>query len=155
MTEPRELTGEEARTMFLDHIKALVSYWSFVDDRPCLGKMNGLVFSILAALDGASGGLPAFAVKPAPHPVDKEYHRELGKNWWPEESVDISGSLHDSWQDARWHINPVRDIIRERDEAIELWKAEAMSGSGLRQELQEVREENERLKEALSEVTDD
>ena len=31
-----------------------------------------------------------------PHPDDKEYHKSIGKNYYPTD-VDISGNLHDKY----------------------------------------------------------
>lgn len=109
MTEPREMTTEEVQNRFLDHIWTVLEYWLHEQRQPDMrGKMQGLAFSILAALDGVSGGLPGFIVAPLPHEDDKEYLRSQGKNWFPEnhtieDSVraDIAGNLHDKWYQRR------------------------------------------------------
>jgi hypothetical protein len=91
--EPRAFTPEEVRTKLLDHIHALVRYWNNVD-RDTEGKLSGLAFSILSALDGCSMDLPAFLVTPQPHPDDKKYRQGEGRNWYPEDMPDL-GMLHE------------------------------------------------------------
>jgi hypothetical protein len=91
---PREYTAEETRDMLLAHIHRMVDYWHkesrVTDTRE---KLSGLAFSILVALDGDAASLPGFVVSPAPHPTDKDYHREQGENWFPT-GVDL-GVLHE------------------------------------------------------------
>jgi len=95
MSEPREYTPEEVRTMFLDYIRGLVKYWAREDRVPDVKeKLEGLAFSILVTLDGESGGLPCFDVVPCPHESDKEYHRDNGENWFPS-GVPLPGALHE------------------------------------------------------------
>lgn len=98
---PRELTAEECTKALLDHFEHIAKYWAkqagSVEDR-----MYGLVFSILTALDGDSMGLPKWLVVPDPHPSDREFHREEGENWWPENHhVVVKGGskdpLHELW----------------------------------------------------------
>lgn len=96
----REKTEEEVRDEFLNHIRGLVVYWNKVDDRDCEEKLSGLAFSILAALDGCSGGLCGFIVAPSPHEDDKQYHIDEGRNYYAENynsdvKCDIAGGLHD------------------------------------------------------------
>jgi len=101
---PREYTAAECRQMFLDQVRAYVYYWARpetkVDPEPgrpeVYARVSGMAFSLLNILDGTSG-LPAFLVCPSPHPDDKEYDREQGDNWWPENSEieeKARGSLH-------------------------------------------------------------
>jgi hypothetical protein len=96
----REKTEEEVRNEFLNHIRHLVKYWNTIDDRPSEEKLNGLAFSILAALDGGAGGLCGFIVAPNTHEDDKQYHIDEGRNYYPENhnsdvKCDIAGSLHE------------------------------------------------------------
>jgi len=99
----RAYTTEEVRTMFLEHIAAIVHWW----DRETRAttsreKLEGLAFSIMCALDGCSVGLPAFAIIPLPASEDKSYCIENDENWFPEitelsdvEKNDIGGGLHE------------------------------------------------------------
>lgn len=68
---------------FLEHIKGTVEYWSALPGKTDYEKCNGVAFSILATLDGYSGAMPTFSIRP----FDEE-----GK-----EGPDIVGSLHDQY----------------------------------------------------------
>ena len=91
---PREYTAEETRDMLLKKIHALVDYWHretrVTDTRE---KLSGLAFSICSALDGGHMGLPGFVVLTNPHPTDKDYAKEQGRNWFPA-GADL-GVLHE------------------------------------------------------------
>jgi hypothetical protein len=98
MSEPRELTGDEVREEFLSHVRAMVRYWATQPEgegcRTVQDRCEGVAFSILCALDGCAGELPAFTVTPAPHPSDQAYHQKQGENWYPS-AGDIAGGLHE------------------------------------------------------------
>ena len=96
----REYTEEEVRSRFLTHCWHIVNEWNVYEDGDCRKKISGAVFSVLAALDGSSIGIPAFIVAPQPCPGDKEDYRSLGEGWYPENHElnvkgDIGGSLHE------------------------------------------------------------
>lgn len=96
----RELTTEECREYLLDHIRTMCEYWNEVEERDTLGRLQGLAFSILAALDGCSINIPQFLIIPNPHPDDKQFRQELGENWYPEppeniEEASLPGLLHE------------------------------------------------------------
>lgn len=97
-TNPRELTSEEVRNNLLDHFWAMVDYWNeegrVADTRE---KLAGLAFSMLVVIDGESADLPAFLLAASPQPNDRLFRQGRGKNWYPEEAVNISGRLHDEW----------------------------------------------------------
>ena len=96
-TEPRAYTPDEVQGMLLDHIWNLIDYWNDLDtERDRRERMSGLAFSILSMLDGCSMGLPGFLVTPIPHSSDKEYHRDEGQNWFPEDKPDL-GMLHEAF----------------------------------------------------------
>ncbi len=102
MSKSREKTAEEIKAEFLNHIRYLVKYWNDAPDRDCEGKLNGLAFSILGAIDGVTVGLPGFILAPLVHEDDKEYDIERGNDYYPENhdsdvKCDISGDLHDSF----------------------------------------------------------
>jgi len=91
---PRPYTPEEVRDLLLDHVRNLVSYWEREARAPdAHAKLEGLAFSILAALDGCAN-LPAFLVTPVPHETDRAYHEDEGSNWYPEDRPDL-GPLHE------------------------------------------------------------
>lgn len=94
-----EKTTEQVRNEFLSHVEWLVKYWDDVE-KDKTKAMEGLAFSIMAALDGVSMSLPSFIVAPLPHPDDKEYHIEEDEDYYPENHEveikgDITGSLHE------------------------------------------------------------
>lgn len=100
MTTPRAMTEEEVRTVFLDHIARMVDYWEHEPRADTLrDRLEGVAFSILAALDGGAMTLPGFRVYPNPHKSDKAYNRKKGRNWYPND-VDIAGGLHEHWYEA-------------------------------------------------------
>ncbi len=92
---PRELTPEEIRDNLLDHVWAMIGWWE-TESRAASprDKLEGLAFSILAALDGSAADLPAFKVTPIPHPEDKAYNQSEGDDWYPEDQPDL-GTLHE------------------------------------------------------------
>jgi hypothetical protein len=93
--KPRPMTSDEARDALLDAIWDSVEYWEKESRaKDARAKLEGIAFSILAALDGSRVGLPAFHVSPSPHPTDREYFSGEGQNWFPEDKPDI-GPLHE------------------------------------------------------------
>src|SRR4051812_9013106 len=104
----RQLTEEEVRLKLLQHIWGMIDYWK-KDDRTLsvAGKLEGLAFSILVALDGGAGELPRFLVAASPHADDEAFHREEGTDWFPPltlaahtEVTDIAGCLHEEFHDV-------------------------------------------------------
>ena len=99
----RELTTDEVRDRFLDHVRGLIEYWSTVElngDDSVEHRVSGVVHSLLVTLDGGSLGLPGFIVAPCPHQSDKQYYIDEGENWYPENhesqvNADIGGYLHE------------------------------------------------------------
>lgn len=83
MSEPRAWTEEEARNKFLDYVWTMIRYWEKEDRTPDVsGKLEGLAFSILSAIDGESSVLRGFRLTVSPHPDDEQYHRGNGDNWY-------------------------------------------------------------------------
>jgi len=98
MTEPREWTQEEIREQFIKYVWSVIEQWhnsTRVDD---FGKLTGVAFSILTAIDGGAE-LPSFVLAPRPHETDKQFHIDEGENWYPEDWVDIGGGLHEIFHD--------------------------------------------------------
>lgn len=100
MAEPREYTEEEIREQFLENIRAYVRYWDKLPDKSTKERLEGLAFSILAVIDGSTAELPAFVLAPFPHEEDKEFRRNRGENWYPENhqasvKADIARGLHE------------------------------------------------------------
>ena len=95
---PRAYTPEEARELFFRHLDGLARYWANETRGPTeLGRMEGLVFSILVMFDGCTMGMPAMDIHLSPHPNDQEYHRKNGENWFEPGQVINDCSLHDEW----------------------------------------------------------
>ena len=101
-TLPKEKKMEEVREDFLNHVRDMVEYWGDAPNKTEKEKLNGLAFSIMAALDGCSVDIPGFIVAPLPHETAKQHHIENGKDYYPENhnsavNCDISGELHDHY----------------------------------------------------------
>lgn len=109
MGKSRQLTEKEVREKFLRYLIDIAIYWDKVEGKTSLEKINGAIFSTLAALDGESADLPAFIVAPYPNPTDKEYCKGNDENWYPENNdtkviCDIGGSLHDNFNRMRQNL---------------------------------------------------
>jgi len=97
MAKPREMTLEECRKKFLEHLDGIAKYCAEESHVPTvLDKIHLAIFSVLVAIDGESG-MPPFELRPMPHEDDREFCRKNGENWWPSK-VDIS----DGELDSRW-----------------------------------------------------
>lgn len=59
-------------------------------------KLDGLAFSILSALDGATMDLPAYCLMPVTSKEEIEECKASGKDYY-EENTDIAGSLHENF----------------------------------------------------------
>ena len=83
-------------------MELLIRYWETVEDKPFPhnnfeakpktpgDRLEGLAFSFLSMLDGACMDVPAFTLYPDPHPEDKQFHKDEGSNWWPEEKDGVT-----------------------------------------------------------------
>jgi len=95
----RQMTKEECQLLFLNVLNGICEYWSSLKNKTIEEKVRGAVFSVLVALDGENGELPAFCVEPQPHPDDKQYDQDNNRNWWSplegERPNDIAGNLHE------------------------------------------------------------
>lgn len=95
--EPRTYTAEEAREHVLGHMHVLVKYWAKLPDKSMADRLDGLAFSFLTMIDGATG-LPAMDLVLRPHHNDEEFHREEDENWYQDGQV-VNGNvcLHELW----------------------------------------------------------
>lgn len=75
---------EHIEKEFLAYVRSRISYWDARPNHSTCEKLEGLAFSILAALDGSAGALPAFIVAP----------RSLNEGI--EVRGDIAGGLHEA-----------------------------------------------------------
>lgn len=97
MSEPRAFTEEELRDIILQHIRGLVKYWARLPAEMTLEeRCDGVAFSILTMLDGATVGIPSIDLVFRPHPSDKAFHIEEGENWI-EPGTTISDVLHERY----------------------------------------------------------
>lgn len=88
MTDPRALTTEEARELFLKAVRGCISYWSAQKGMPAEDRCEGVAFSILNLIDGTSGQYPvALDLVARPHPSDQKYLEEQGDNWHEDGTV--------------------------------------------------------------------
>ena len=97
-SKPVAYATEEARDMYLSHMRMLVDYWS----KESYGKtererMEGLVFSILVMLDGGSSSLPAVDISLSPHESDKEFLTSIGEKHFEDGMIINDCQLHDLW----------------------------------------------------------
>lgn len=104
--KPRELKEDEVRKNFLSHLKNVATYWDKVEGRTTLEKIEGAIFSTLVLLDGEAADLPSFIVAPLPNENDMEFHKNRGKNWYPQNhnskvNCDIAGSLHEMFHEIK------------------------------------------------------
>jgi hypothetical protein len=108
--EARAYTPDEMRQILLLYFRTMVRYWATIKISPeDLAKMNesdieyrlsGLVFSMLNVFDGTANGLPAFDIRPVPHPDDQADAVQNGRNWF--ECVTINDCmLHDEWHKTK------------------------------------------------------
>lgn len=102
----KEKTIEEIRQEFLKYVAESCRSWNDVEGKDTLGKLEGLAFSILVAIDGESCAVPGFILAPHPHPEDKEYNQKRCQDWYPENhesniKADIAGNLHHEFNKFR------------------------------------------------------
>lgn len=98
MNKPRAYTPEECREMLLKHFKTISNYWKQEHNNGHKDAFSGLVFSILASLDGDSIEIPAFDIKAHPHPDDRKYCISEGENYWKTGTdVTCGYPLHEFW----------------------------------------------------------
>lgn len=103
--KPRVLTRDEAREKMLLHFWNLVDYWDSIPDKTVDGfggyyihdrrsRLDGLMHSMLSALDGSTLSIPGMEIKPLVSTDDIVYYKSNGENWFPPDK-DLGGSLHE------------------------------------------------------------
>jgi hypothetical protein len=92
----RPWTQKEVQEKFIRHMWDLVNWWANETRKPTAReKLEGLLHSFLATLDGDSGDLPAYTIIPDPHPSDKNYHIDQEENYYqPFELPDGTITVH-------------------------------------------------------------
>lgn len=85
---------DEMRDDLLKHISTLVKYWATVKDPAgaekggeTLARLDGLAFSILTTLDGSSGPVTGYVVRPRVEVDDEEII----------DGPDVAGTLHEHY----------------------------------------------------------
>lgn len=104
---PRAYTPDECRDVLVKGIRTLARYWAELEEvdpatgrrHTVLDRCEGVAFSILSTLDGC-GTTPHINLIMDPHPDDKEYHINLGENYFEPGTV-INGSLHEVFYPRR------------------------------------------------------
>lgn len=100
---PEQYTLEECRQRFLEHVWHMIDFWDKEGRGDTHHKLEGLAFSILAAIDGSACAVPGFVLAPAPHPLDKLYNIKHGQKYYPKAPTvecDIAGELHELFHDV-------------------------------------------------------
>src|SRR5229473_1786268 len=94
---PREMTPEECRTAFLDYLEFMVNYWDNLAHKSRREAIEGVVFSVLVAIDGEASGIPSLELLTSPHEDHRMDCESQGEDWWPT-FLDLSdGELHSRW----------------------------------------------------------
>lgn len=102
MTELTAYTADEVRDMLLQHLVHIARYWANLPDvdkatgrtHTVQDRCEGVLFSVLSTLDGASMNLPGFDLHAMPHPEDKAFLLAEGERWIEPGTV-ISDTLHE------------------------------------------------------------
>ncbi len=113
-----ELTEKQVRDQLLEHFWDIITHWEKSDGAPTTrDKLAGVVFSVLAALDGSSINIPRFIVAPSPHEEDKGYRTERGEDYFPENNdfevvCNLGGSLHEHWHNRGRELGHIKSEPR-------------------------------------------
>jgi len=95
MSKPRAKSADEVQLEVLQHMHAMAVYWAGLPDKTPLERTTGVVFSILAMIDGVAA-TPALTLSVLTDPTDKAYHKQRGENWYENGmSINDNVMLHD------------------------------------------------------------
>lgn len=97
MPEPRAYTAEETRDKFLKTLASIAEYWGGLKDQSPMDAVNGVVFSMLALIDGSNMGFPGLRLYPETADEDEAYHRGLGENYYDRQTLVNDAPLHELW----------------------------------------------------------
>ena len=75
----------------------IAKYWAELPSKTPQERCDGLAFSILNIIDGNTMKLPSMDINLAPHPEDREYHIELGENWYEPGMLVNDCQLHEHY----------------------------------------------------------
>lgn len=91
MRKAKKITRDEARYLLLKHLAGLVDYWEKESRAETVReRMEGLLFSVLAALDGSAVGLPGYKIIPIAD--DNQWLKDNGVDYYAAE--DIGSGMH-------------------------------------------------------------
>ena len=78
----KEITKENARTIFLENVRVIARYWATTrDGGDVANRCDGVAFSILSLIDGCSS-MPSMDIVLRPHPDDMEFCKSEGMDWY-------------------------------------------------------------------------
>jgi hypothetical protein len=98
MTVPRAYSPDECRQIIINQWRAIAHYWAELAAAGHSHPFEGLVFSILAEIDGDGTAHPRLRLITDPHPDDESFHRNEGENWWPADCDLTEGvALHEQF----------------------------------------------------------
>lgn len=89
----RAYTEEEVLDEFIGQLRGIAKYWSKVEDRTELEKIEGAIFSVLSSIDGVGYPFISMDLVLRPHPEDKDYHVENEDNYY-EDGMVINDSVY-------------------------------------------------------------
>lgn len=95
----RAYTKKEVREMLLKHLAKLIEVWARAEGQSIVGRLDGLVFSILSLIDGSNSNFPKIKLILNPHLDDQQYCKKNEENWFASdmEITDESLFLHQEW----------------------------------------------------------
>lgn len=93
---PVAFSKQEVREQMLRHLQHLATYWANLPNLTPQERCEGVVFSTLSMLDGSTL-LPAFELVTCPHPDDKAFLIEEGKNWYEPTVINDDAMLHEEY----------------------------------------------------------
>lgn len=96
---------DELRNDFLSCVRNMIDYWAPLDGdsssnsttismSDCRDKVEGVVHSLLALIDGEAGDMPCYKLIPFSDKDDNAYRLGTGQKQIPN-GIDIAGSLND------------------------------------------------------------
>ena len=90
-------TPSELRKRVLDRFREIAEEWASYPGKTSAEMARGVVFSILAELDG-DGPLPRFLLIAAPDPMAGRYFESRGERWVdPGTHINAGVALHEEW----------------------------------------------------------
>jgi len=96
MSKPK--TAEDVRAQLLSQFKGIADYWAALPDMTGSERCHGVVFSILATLDGSSDSMPSIDLLLSPHKDDKEYNISLGNDYYEKGMMINDCHLHELYK---------------------------------------------------------